>query len=100
MGMERLRSRVSEALAVRDEQASIAESNRRDRVGTALTVFFGRMAVPAVSEGILTPIWKWRQWPRPPDDDAFACLLLAVALGFTAAAIGCVFALKRGATEE
>lgn len=64
---ENLRSRISEALSIRESETSLRESRSRNRINVWLTVLFGTTAIPILAEELIEPIWNIAGWWHPSD---------------------------------
>ena len=58
MGLPDLVSEIDASLELRSSETSSIEALRNTRVGWALTIVFGFVAVPALADQVITPLWK------------------------------------------
>lgn len=68
LGLPMLVSETDELLRLRESETGSLEALRSTRVGWALTVVFGFVAVPALAEQVILPLWKltpFRQFADP-----------------------------------
>jgi hypothetical protein len=90
MGLKSICARIRESLEIRGSQASIEESRLNERIGRALSILFGLIAVPPISEKVLKPLWNVFQLPRPKSDDQFSLLCISLSLLVVALIVGIV----------
>lgn len=77
----RIEAAITESLAIRETEESLAEGRRSDRVGRVLTVLFGIIAVPPIANDVLSPLWDYLKLWRPADANLSKLYLIAVAIG-------------------
>jgi hypothetical protein len=58
MGLPYLASEIDASLQLRSSETSSIEALRNTRVGWALTIVFGFVAVPALADQVILPLWK------------------------------------------
>jgi hypothetical protein len=58
LGLPDLITEIEKALNLRESETRSIEALRTTRVGWALTVVFGFVAVPALADQVIKPIWK------------------------------------------
>jgi hypothetical protein len=63
LGLPRLISEIDAGLRLRESETRSVEARRATRVGWALTVLFGFVAVPALADQVILPIWKLTPFP-------------------------------------
>lgn len=80
MKLPELRQRIQDALVIREAEASVAEARVATRIGQALTILFGLVAVPSLAEQVVQPLWKLIAIPRPETDAAFQTIANVIAL--------------------
>jgi hypothetical protein len=86
LGLPEIISDIDGALDLRAQETSLIETLRTTRVGWALTLVFGFVAVPALADQVIKPIWKLTTFPQlsdplttvVSDGIAVAVVLLAV----------------------
>src|SRR6202043_1922474 len=57
MSLPELRQDIEEELPIRENDQRAEENLRTTRIGWAFTTVFGFVAVPALAEQIVTPLW-------------------------------------------
>jgi hypothetical protein len=57
LGVPDLRRQIQEALRLRETETRAAEARMGSRIGQALTILFGLIAVPSLAEQIIVPAW-------------------------------------------
>jgi hypothetical protein len=58
MGLPDLISEIDAGLSLRSSETSSIEALRSTRVGWVLTIVFGFVAVPALADQVVQPLWK------------------------------------------
>jgi hypothetical protein len=53
-----LRRQIQEALRLRETETRAAEARLGSRIGQALTILFGLIAVPSLAEQFILPLWE------------------------------------------
>jgi hypothetical protein len=71
MGLPKLLSHIQEALALRETETRTSEARSAARTGLALTILFGLVAVPALAEQVVQPLWELLGIPHPKDMSLF-----------------------------
>ncbi|HAJ27260.1 MAG TPA: hypothetical protein DCG53_08465 [Syntrophus sp. (in: bacteria)] len=84
MGLEAIRSRIRDSLEIRGTYASLRESRLSAKIGRALSILFGLIAVPPIAEHVLKPLWKVLKLPRPTVNEEFSLLLIGVSVSIVA----------------
>jgi hypothetical protein len=84
-----LRDSIQEVLSLREAETQVSEARLTARVGRALTVVFGLVAVPAVAQRVVQPLWELLGVPRPANNAGFETIANVVSL----AGIGLIIAL-------
>lgn len=94
LGLPALRSEIETGLRLREAETSSIEALRSTRVGWALTVVFGFVAVLALADQVIQPLWKLTQFHQFSDpslttvvSDGLAFLLVLLVLWATVAVI-------------
>lgn len=75
-----LRQSIQEALSLRKAETRVSEGRLTARVGRALTVVFGLVAVPGLAQRVVQPLWKLLGVPRPANEAGFETIANAVSL--------------------
>jgi len=90
LGLPHLISEIEGGLRLRESETSSVEALRATRIGWALTVVFGFVAVPALADQVIQPIWKltpFRQFTDPSlttvISDGIAVLIVLLVLWVT-----------------
>jgi hypothetical protein len=90
LGLPSLVAEIDALLRLRASEVRSTEALRETRVGWALTVVFGFVAMPALAEQVIQPVWKLtslRQFTDPSltavVSDGIAALVVPVALCVT-----------------
>lgn len=89
MGLPELISDIKSGLELRALETTSMENLRTVRVGWALTTVFGFVAVPALAEQLVKPIWKLTPFHLFGDalttvvSDAIAVVLVLIVVGVT-----------------
>jgi hypothetical protein len=65
LGLREVQELIENRLSIRKEQAAYAETLLRMGTDRWLTIIFGILAVPALADKLLKPIWSVFQWWRP-----------------------------------
>lgn len=79
MSLPELRQDIEEELSIRENDQRAEENLRTTRIGWAFTTVFGFVAVPALAEQIVTPLWHFLGIPTPANTD----LQKVIAVGIT-----------------
>ena len=58
LGLPDLVSETNTALDLRASETNLIEARRSNRVGWVLTIVFGFVAVPALSDQVVQPLWE------------------------------------------
>jgi len=80
MGLYSLRSRIRDSLEIRGTRASLKASRLTAKIGRALSILFGLIAVSPIAENVLKPLWKVFKLPRPKVDEEFSLLLIGISV--------------------
>lgn len=80
LGLQPLCARVGASLAIREAEATLTESRKSEAFGTAMTLVFGVLAVPALATEVLAPLVRLLGLTLPTNEDEAKLLLLAVSL--------------------
>jgi hypothetical protein len=90
LGLAYLISEINAGLRLRESETRSIEALRSTRVGWALTVVFGFVAVPALADQVIQPIWKLTPFRQFTDaslekviSDGIAVLIVILALWVT-----------------
>jgi hypothetical protein len=90
LGLPSLVSETDALLRLRESETRSVEAIRATRVGWALTVVFGFVAVPALAEQVIQPIWKLTPFHQFADPswgavvyDGIAVLMVCAVLWMT-----------------
>jgi hypothetical protein len=90
MGLPDLISEIDAGLSLRSSETSSIEALRSTRVGWALTIVFGFVAVPALADQLVQPLWKltpFHQFTNPALTsvvaDGIAMLIVFVVVRLT-----------------
>jgi hypothetical protein len=90
LGLPSLVSEINALLRLRESETRSAEASRTTRVGWALTIVFGFVAVPALADQVIQPIWKltrFHEFTNPSlaaaVSDSIAILLVGMVLWAT-----------------
>ncbi len=75
-----LRAQIQEALNLRETETRELEARSTTRVGQALTVLFGLVAVPALAEQVVQPLWELLGVQRPIDPAVFKTIANLLSL--------------------
>ncbi len=67
LNLPELRNLIQGALSLRKAETSAAEARTTTRLGQALTVLFGLVAVPSLAEQVIQPLWQLIEIPYPTD---------------------------------
>ena len=67
LGLPRLVAEIDAGLRLRESETKTTEALRTTRVGWALTVIFGLVAVPALADQVILPLWKLTSFPQFAD---------------------------------
>jgi len=79
-GLDGVQKRTNELLAIRETETSLRESRVAERVGRAISILFGLLAVPTVAESVLRPVWERTGLLLPTDESSAELCLLLIAL--------------------
>ncbi len=80
LGLPQLRSHIQEALSLRETETRESENRLTTRLGQALTILFGVIAVPALGEQVVQPLWELLGIQRPENPAAFTTAANIVSL--------------------
>lgn len=80
MGLDDIRRELAGTLELRRERFALDEYQSRESTNRWLTILFGILAVPSISELVLKPIWGYWELPRPDSDDAHLLLLVSFSV--------------------
>jgi hypothetical protein len=89
LGLRALTSEIDAALELRALETSSIEAMRSTRVGWALTIVFGFVAVPALADQVIKPIWKLTPFYKLNDSltavvsDGIAALIVLLVMWIT-----------------
>ena len=94
MGVPDLRERIQESLAVMESKSALYETRVTARLGLNLTILFGLLAVPALAESVIQPLWEILEWPKPTSKPWEQLLFILVASIIVALAIAVLLAAR------
>jgi len=80
LGLPDLITEIDAGLALRESETRSEEAQRSERVGWALTIVFGLVAVPTLADQIIKPIWKLMSLHQFTDPSWAAVVWNGVAL--------------------
>jgi hypothetical protein len=92
MNVEKLRSQIADALAIRKEEKELLEERTENRRSILLTFFFGMLAAPTLASEFttpliryLTPLWlpAWQSFRFPIPQDPNLIRVISVVLTFS-----------------
>ncbi|NOT04670.1 MAG: hypothetical protein HOP27_08745 [Anaerolineales bacterium] len=87
MGVNQLKSVITEMSAIRQTQATILEERHNFIWQTVLTLVFGLLAIPSIASQLIKPIWELSGLPRSPIESLAALDDMAVAFPLVLALI-------------
>ena len=79
-GLPELRDRIDDLLGVTEAEASLRESRVAERVGQALTVAFGLLAVPPLASEVIAPAWQLLGWWVPQNEAAKGLFFVSISV--------------------
>jgi hypothetical protein len=80
MSLPQLRQDIEEELSIRENDQRAADNLRTTRIGWALTTAFGFVAVPALAEQVLTPLWHVSGIASPANTDLEKVLAVGISI--------------------
>jgi hypothetical protein len=90
LGLSDLVSDIDDGLRLRESETRTSDAMRTARIGWVLTVIFGLVAVPALADQVIQPIWKLTPLPQFSDSslnsivsDGIAVLIVILFLWVT-----------------
>jgi hypothetical protein len=91
-GVPKLLSHIQEALTLRETETRTSEARSATRTGLALTILFGLVAVPALAEQVVQPLWELLRIARPKDVALFK--IVADLVSFVAVGVPVAFLVR------
>lgn len=82
MGLPYLASEIDAGLELRSSETSSIEALRNTRVGWALTIVFGFVAVPALADQVVLPVWKLTPFLQFANSDVTRVVADGIAMLF------------------
>jgi hypothetical protein len=82
LGLPDLVSDIDDALRLRESETRTADALRAAQIGWALTVVFGFVAVPALADQVIQPIWKLTSFPQFSDPSLMSIVSDGIAVLF------------------
>lgn len=79
MGMNDLRTLITEALQIRSQSAAAQETHRTQGLRFLIMVVLGWFAAVGIADQFVKPLWKWRSCPLPTDPNLASLVTWATA---------------------
>lgn len=87
MGVDRLRSAISEIIALKQTQTSISEQRQSFIWQMVLTLVFGLLLIPSIASDLIKPIWELSGLSRAQNENLAALVDMVLALPIVSALI-------------
>jgi len=87
LGVDDLKSRISEALSIREAEINQGQMRSNERISRWLTIIFGMIATPILANEVLRPLWAWFELWRPSSGSAESLFFIGIALVIVVMAI-------------
>ena len=97
MSLPELRQDIEEELSIRENDRRAADTLRTTRIGWALTTVFGFVAVPALAEQVVSPLWRFVGLPIPANYDLqkIAAVGVSILIVVPIVGISALFLVRR-----
>lgn len=79
MGTPELQERIKESLAVKESEVALLDSRQNEKINRRLTVLFGIIATPPLAGEVLKPLWTWKEWAIPSNENLATLMFISIA---------------------
>jgi hypothetical protein len=79
LGLDIIKAQIKDALSIQETRTRLVEARIAGKVGRALTIFFGILAFPRLSNQVLMPLWELLHLPKPVNEAASQTLMNVIS---------------------
>jgi hypothetical protein len=90
MSLPELLQDIEVGLSMRENDRRANDTNRATRIGFALTIVFGLVAVPALAEQLISPLWNLSGLPTPVNPELAKLVSILIAFLIVIPTVGVI----------
>ena len=90
MSLPELLQDIEVGLSMRENDRRANDTNRKTRIGFALTIVFGLVAVPALAEQLISPLWNLSGLPTPVNPELAKLVSILIAFLIVIPTVGVI----------